>query len=403
MATRLKAKVKPELLVWARESSGFTKDKAAKALKVEVDVLTKWELGEDAPSIPKLRKLADLYKRPLAVMYLSAPPMKFQAMRDFRRLAGTSMGAISPAIVIEERRARQRRELALELASDLGEEIPPFRLTASMTEAPEVVAERVRNALGITVDVQRSWRDREGRLAFKGWRDRIEAQGVLVFQSDKFSSDEASGFAVWEPIAPIIVISRKATHQRRRTFSLLHEFAHLLVRASGVSDLEIDSDTSRPPEELKIEVFCNAVAAAVLVPNSDLLAQAAVQQHPQDSLEWTDEELGEIAMSFGVSREVVLRRLLANRRTTSQFYQEARSRFADEWEQYRVRQKAQKKPEGIPRNIPQETLGNLGRPFVGMVLQQYHQERLSLSEAVGYLGLKSKHISKIEQMIRGHG
>lgn len=401
MASRLKAKVKPEVLIWARESAGYSQENAAGTLKVTQETLASWEAGEDAPTIPKLRKLAELYKRPLAVLYLSSPPMKFQPMRDFRRLPRSSMQAISPAIVIEDRRARQRRELALELADDLEEPIPEFTMSASMAEAPEEVAQRVRADLGITSELQSSWRDKEGRLAFKGWRERIEAKGVLVFQSDKFSSDEASGFAIWEPIAPVIVVSRKATPQRRRTFSLLHEFAHLLVRASGVSDLEIDSDSKRPPEELKIEIFCNAVAAAALIPKSALFSHHVVVGHPQDELSWTDDELGEIARSFGVSREVVLRRLLTHRRTSVAFYQEARARYLEEWDQFRVRQKATAKPDGIPRNMPQEALGNLGRRFVGMVLERYHQDRLSLSEVSGYLGLKSKHIGKVEQILRG--
>lgn len=401
MASRLKAKVKPEILMWARESAGFSQEKAAGSLKVTQDVLASWEAGEDAPSIPQLRKLAELYKRPLAVLYLSSPPMKFQPMRDFRRLPGTSMPAVSSAIVIEDRRARQRRELALELAADLEEPIPEFTLSASMAEEPEAVAERVRADLGITSELQRSWRDKEGRLAFKGWRERIEAKGVLVFQSDKFSSDEASGFAIWEPIAPVIVVSRKATHQRRRTFSLLHEFAHLLIRASGVSDLEIDSDSQRPPEELKIEIFCNAVAVAALIPKNELFSHHVVADHPRDQIRWTDDELREIARSFGVSREVVLRRLLTHRRTSAAFYQETRAKYVEEWEEFRARQKATAKPEGIPRNMPQEALGNLGRRLVGMVLERYHQDRLSLSEVSGYLGLKSKHIGKVEQLMRG--
>lgn len=401
MASRLKAKVKPEVLIWARESAGFSQEKAEGKLKVSQDALAKWETGEDAPSIPQLRKLAELYKRPLAVLYLSSPPMKFQPMRDFRRLPGSSMQSISPAIVIEDRRARQRRELALELAHDLEEPIPEFTLSASMTEEPEEVAKRVRAALGITAELQSSWRDKEGRLAFKGWRERIEAKGVLVFQSDKFSSDEASGFAIWEPVAPVIVVSRKATHQRRRTFSLLHEFAHLLIRASGVSDLEMESDSKRPPEELKIEIFCNAVAAATLIPTSELFSHHVIAGHPRDQSTWTDDELREIARSFGVSREVVLRRLLTHRRTSVAFYQETRARYLEEWDQFRTRQKAAAKPEGIPRNMPQEALGNLGRRFVGMVLERYHQDRLSLSEVAGYLGLKSKHIGKVEQMLRG--
>lgn len=401
MASRLKARVKPDVLIWARESAGFSQEKAAGRLKIAHDILASWEAGTQSPSIPQLRRLAELYKRPLAVLYLSAPPTKFQPLRDFRRMPGSSMQEISPAIVIEERRARQRRELAIELASELEEPIPEFTVSASMEEEPEAVAAKVRSELGITAELQRSWRDKEGRQTFKGWRERIEAKGVLVFQSDKFSSDEASGFAIWESIAPVIVVSRKATPLRRRTFSLLHEFAHLLVRASGVSDLEIDSDSKRPPEELKIEIFCNAVAAAALIPAADLFAQDVVVAHPRDQLTWTDDELREIAISFGVSREVVLRRLLAHRRTSVTFYQETRGRYLEEWDQFRARQKPAAKPEGIPRNMPQEALGNLGRPFIGMVLERYHQDHLSLSEVAGYLGLKSKHIGKVEQMMRG--
>jgi Zn-dependent peptidase ImmA (M78 family)/transcriptional regulator with XRE-family HTH domain len=397
---RLKAKVKPDVLIWARESAGYTLEQAAKGLAIEPATLALWEAAEDAPTIPKLRKLADLYKRPLAVLYLPEPPTKFQPMRDFRRLVGNQMSSVSPAIVIEERKARQKRELAVELAKDLDDPIPEFTLSASMTENPEVVGARVRVQLGVTPTLQGSWRDLEGRLAFKGWRDRIESQGVLVLQSNAFSSDEASGFAIWEPVSPVIVVSRKATHLRKRTFSLLHEFAHLLLRASGVSDLEIDGDSRRPPEEQKVEVFCNAVAAAALIPQEELLAQPAVSQHRQDDMEWSDAELLDISKVFGVSREAVLRRLLTFKRTTKVFYQATRERYNDEWDQSRARQRAEAKAEGIPRNMPQEAVSDIGRPLISRLLERYHQDYLSLSEVAGYLGLKAKHVGKIEQMMR---
>ncbi len=401
MTSRLKAKIKPEVLQWARESAGFTVESAAGALKIKEEVLGGWEAGVDSPSIPKLRRLAELYKRPLAVLYLPKPPMKFMPMRDFRRLPGTAMPVVPPPIVIEERRARQRRELAIELAADLGEPVPPFTPSASLNEDPETVGARVRQELGVTFEQQRKWRDSDGHEALRGWRELIEANGVLVFQSDKFSADEASGFAIWEPVAPAIVIARKATPPRRRTFSLLHEYAHLLVRASGLSDLEIEDDAGRPPEEQRIEVFCNAVAAAALVPQDDLLGQKAVQDHPRDITEWTDMELGEIARSFGVSKEAILRRLLTFRRTSVRFYQATRQRYLDEWVQYRERQRATPKEKGIPRNMPQEALSSLGRPLVGMLLERYHQDHLSLSEVAGYLGLKVKHVGKIDQIMRG--
>ena len=398
--TRLKAKVKPDVLIWARQSAGYSLEQAAKGLSIEPAILASWEAAEDAPSIPKLRKLAYLYKRPLAVLYLPEPPMKFQPMRDFRRLAGNQMPSIAPAIVIEERKARQKRELAVELAKDLDDPIAEFTLSASMTENPEVVGARVREQLEVTSMLQRSWRDPEGRLAFKGWRERIESRGVLVLQSNAFSSDEASGFAIWESVSPVIVVSRKATHPRKRTFSLLHEFAHLLLRASGVSDLEIDGDSRRPPEEQKVEVFCNAVAAAALIPQEDLLAQPAVNKHSHDEMEWSDAELSDISRAFGVSRETVLRRLLTLKRTTKVFYQVTRERYNDEWDQSRARQKTEAKAEGIPRNMPQEAVNDIGKPLISRLLERYHQDYMSLSEVAGYLGLKAKHVGKVEQMMR---
>lgn len=400
---KLKAKVKPAVLVWARESTGLSQETASEKLHISGEALSEWELGASAPSIPQLRKLAELYKRPLAVLYLATPPERFMPLRDFRRLPGSTMPAVDSALVIEERRARQRRELAVELATELEESIPPFTISASLQDDPEAIGARVREELGLSEALQSRWRDREGYDAFNGWRERIESKGVLVFQSDRFSSSEASGFAIWEPVAPIIVISRKGTSPRRKTFSLLHEFAHLVLRASGVSDLDIDGDSRRPPEEQRVEVFCNAVAAAALLPRDSLLASAVVARHSNSQQEWTDDELLEIARDFGVSREAVLRRLLTFHKTTRAFYSATRDRYEREWEDARIRQRASSKPGGIPRNMPVETVGNLGRPFVGFVLERYNQDQLSLSEVAGYLGLKTKHVGKVAQLLRGRG
>jgi len=400
--TKLKATVQPSVLIWARKSAGLDLAAASSKLAMDETTLAKWELGESAPSIPQLRKVAELYKRPLAVLYLSEPPDGFQPLRDFRRLPGSSMASVDSAIVIEERRSRQRRELALELAADMDEVVPRFVAVASLDEDPEAVGERVREELGVSVTEQATWRDSEGREAFNAWRGRIEGEGVLVFQSDKFSAAEASGFAIWEDHAPIIVVSRKGTHARRKTFSLLHEFAHLMLRASGVSDMDIDGDTTRPPEEQRVEVFCNAVAAAALMPRAHLLSHPVVLRHPSDQAQWSDDELREVSRNFGTSREALLRRLLTLGKTTRAFYRDSRDRFEREWEESRAKQRAGN-PDGIPRNMPQEALGNLGRPLVGRVMDQYHQQQLSLSEVAGYLGLKTKHVSRVEQLLRSRG
>jgi len=75
----------PELLVWARESMGLDHENVASRLKIQSATVQSWELGSKKPSLTQLRRLADIYKRPLAVFYLPERPRDFQPLKDFRR------------------------------------------------------------------------------------------------------------------------------------------------------------------------------------------------------------------------------------------------------------------------------------------------------------------------------
>jgi Zn-dependent peptidase ImmA (M78 family)/DNA-binding transcriptional regulator YiaG len=398
MAARVKAHVNPALIAWARETAGFsTPAEAAARLKIEEAQLAAWEdpTKEEKPSIPQLRKLAALFRRPLAVFYMAEPPRKFAVMRDLRRLPGTGPRHYSPALQLELRTANERRELALELAADLEQVIQRFTLAATQGEDPERVGERIRATLDVTAQLQADWRDTDGRAGFNGWRSRIEECGVLVFQATRIEAEEASGFAIAADTLPVIAVNRKDP-PTRRTFSLLHEFAHLMVRISGVSDLE--ADAKRPPEDQRIEVFCNHVAAAALIPRDALLSEPRVIEQGRRSTNWSDDTLSELARQFNVSREALLRRLLTFDRTTADFYRQKRAQYVAEYLAMRERKKEKSADEDIKRNMPVETVSNFGRPLVRMLLSNYYQDRITLSDVSGYLGLKVKHIPKLEQV-----
>jgi Zn-dependent peptidase ImmA (M78 family) len=392
MATRVKALIAPALVSWARETAGFSIAQAAERLNIDEAQLAAWENIDDdsSPSIPQLRKLAALFKRPLAVFYLPEPPRKFEVMRDLRRLPGTGPRQFTPSLQLEIRAAAERRELALDLASDLSEDLPKFTLQADLKEDPEVVGKRIRDALGVTDELQKHWRDADGRTGFNAWRSRIEATGTFVFQTTAIASEEASGFAIFADTSPVISVNRKDA-LTRRTFSLLHEFAHLMIHVSGVSDLE--TDAKRPPEDQKIEVFCNQVAAAALMPKEALLAQPGVAEQGSKSEGWSDGQISDLARRFNVSREAVLRRLLTFDRTTAAFYARKRGQYIAEYQAQRARQREQTKE--IKRNMPTETISHFGKPLVRMLLNNYWQDRMTLSAVSGFLGLKVKHIPNL--------
>lgn len=396
MPARIKALINPALVTWARETAGFAIAEAAARLNIDEARLAAWEdpANDDAPSIPQLRKLAALFKRPLAVFYLREVPPRFEVMRDLRRLPGAGARHYTPALQLEIRAANERRELALELATDLELDIPKFTLRATAEDDAEKVGANIRSALGVTTQLQLQWRDNDGRAGFNAWRFRIENAGALVFQTTRFPSEEASGFAIAADILPVIAVNRNDT-LTRRTFSLVHELAHLMIRVSGVSDLE--TDANRPPEDQQIEVFCNHVAAAALIPRDVLLADLRVVARGVRSVNWSDAEISDLARQFNVSREALLRRLLTYDRTTNNFYLQKRDQYITEYFANLARKKALAAASDIKRNMPQETVSNFGQPLVNMLLDNYHQDRITLSEVSGYLGLKVKHIPRLEQ------
>jgi Zn-dependent peptidase ImmA (M78 family)/DNA-binding XRE family transcriptional regulator len=399
MSNRVRAKVKAALLIWARESAGLTQADAASKADVKLEALASWESEESAagPSIPQLRKLAAIYKRPLAVFYLQEPPTKFMALKDFRRMPGGGLPAMPSAVVLDSRLARERREAALEMMEDAEIEIRDFNFQASITDDPSKVADQIRERLDIKLPLAPEHKDGTGHKALKYWRNAIEALDVLVLQTDRFPADVVSGYAIYERKLPIIVVSRKNASPRKRLFSLLHEFTHLLLRASGISDSSIDGEISKGPEEQRVEVFCNAVAAATLLPAEGFLSHHLVAQHAGQ--EWTDSELSLIGRDYGVSREVVLRRLLSFGRTSKTFYEAARDRFKNEWLEKKARERLERS-EGIPRNMANEVFSDLGRRIVWLVLDRFHHETLTLSDVSGLLGIKTKHIPALEQMSR---
>jgi hypothetical protein len=147
-----------------------------------------------------------------------------------------------------------------------------------------------------------------------------------------------------------------------------------------------------------MEVFCNAVAAAALVPRDILLAEPLVRIHPPAPRDWNDDELTSLGRAFGVSNEVILRRLLTTGRTSQAFYAARRAVWGSLFDN------TPSPPETdneIKRNMPVEVLSNLGRPFVRLVLDSYANSYTSLADVTRHLGLRAEQVAKVENLLAG--
>lgn len=385
MHERVKAIVKPEILVWARESAGMDLPEAASKLRVKVEKLEAWERGEDSPTVNQLRKLGNAYNRPLAVFYLPAPPRDFQAMQDYRRLPGHGGRTDSPKLRAEIRAVRARRDIALELYAEMNEEPPHFQAKARLSQDPDRLASSIRGLLGVHYEEQVAWKS--GYAALSEWRGAIENAGALVFQVSGVEVAEMRGFSMHETPLPVVVVNPKDT-PTGRIFSMLHEFVHVMLHQTGLCDMQ--EEGTRSSENQRVETFCNRVAGAVVVPRDRLLQELeVVEQGPET--EWRDDRIASLARRYGVSREVVLRRLLICGRTTQRFYRFKRQEYA---RQYRG---------STPGQVPQfrRVLASTGPTFARLVLNSYYQERISVSSVSEYLNVKVKHLGRIEHAVMG--
>lgn len=361
-------------------------DEAAKKLQVEPERLAQWEGGEEQLTIAKLRDAATAYKRPLAVFFLPEPPRDFKAMRDFRRLPGVPEQP-SPTLMQELRAAAARREVAVELASLLGDEPPTFALKAMLSEPPAEAAGRVRKALGVPLEVQSRWKTDYDAL--NAWRSAVEALGVLVFQMSGVPLMESRGFSAHFKPFSVVALNTKDTPVAR-CFTLMHELGHLVLREGAICDAEVmGGDVRFNP----IEVWCNEFAAEVLVPTSDFEKQAARYSHTGA---WPSGSLRSLAQHYMVSQEVVYRRLLSMGRASQEAYQQWR-------DSYSPSRPKKKKSSGGPAPA-KKVVSNAGRTFVGLALTAYLSDRITASTFSGHLGTKLKHLPRIREiMVSGGG
>ena len=387
------ALVKPEILAWARKSAGYRIEDVESSSGLSA--IRDWESGKTRPTINQLRFLADIYQRPLAVFYLQKRPTDFQTVPDNRRLPCGGKRRVSPRLHLQVRAMQERREIALECLSMLGEQTPEFSIAATIDDAPEEAGARIRKHLRVTGPQQFSWENMSE--AFNGWRSAIEDAGALVFQLDGIETKEASGVAIAKKALPTIAVNR-SDMLPRRTFSLLHEFAHLLLAESGIS--ECHGDTDRPPVLHEIEKWCNAVAVAALMPRDMLLEAKAVRTHEAGNPIWKVEELDSLSDSFKVSKVAVVRRLLMLGLTDQDYCARREREHARVHGQCMKRGATQsEEPVFGGHHSHHEAFCLLGHHYVRLVLAAYQSDLITLRDVSDYLDLKTRHIPQVERVL----
>jgi Zn-dependent peptidase ImmA (M78 family) len=385
------APVETSVLRWARESCGLSTLAAARKLSLADDRVESWEAGTAVPTIAQLRKAAEVYKRSLAVFFLSAPPEGFDTLRDFRRLDGADAGHWSPELHEEFRRAHTQRDFALELAETEEREIPDaWRIPVSADDSDAEIAARIRQALLEVGPLPIPPASLSPYEHLNAWVSAIEASGVLVLatRGGKVAVDEMRGMSLYFDVLPVIVLNG-GDYPRPRLFSLLHEFVHLVLHTEGLCDVMTD-DRPRTANRT-LEARCNAIAAAVLMPAADVRARPEVIARKDIPASWDYDTLRPVAAQFGVSAEAFLRRLSTLGLVPIDLYRQRRTEFIAAHDDEADRSR----PGG--GNWYRSAVRDLGKAYVRAVTDAHRRRVIDSNTAAIYLDAK---VSQIPDLAR---
>lgn len=372
--------VQPSVLRWARTTAGLSVDEAARRIGVRPRRIEEWESEELDPTINQLRTAARAYDRPLAALFLSQPPQNEEIfdLPDFRR--PSAVGGESAFLRRAILRARRQQDALQEVIEEGSEMAMPTATPIEINpdDPASESGKTIRKALGLKALPARTVGNPD--LMLRLLVRKVEDLGYLVIQVQRVPVEEMRGFSLAGGPAPVIALNG-ADWPRGKIFTLIHELAHVGTRTSGLCDL---SRESRQPEER----YCDAVAAAALMPASAFRA-AAAGVDPGDL-----RGLRDLAQLFGVSAEASLLRMVNLKLATWDQYFDMKAEFRDAYAKY----KQDERDANADKDAPifyQLKVRDLGRPFIRTVLRAHDDGAISARDVTNLLELSYDKLPKL--------
>jgi len=249
----------------ARENMGLGTLAASEKISAsEKDLIAGWENGESLPSWSQVEKLAKLYNVPELLFFSNEIIQKNKAIPDYR-------------VGINEENDEKVKKL-INLVITRQKWLERFLKTEGYSKnrlqgsgknlnTPKQLAQFISEKLGISLTDIKGFSRRKDALHYL--IERAENQGIFVGKTvsyHRLEVDDLRGLFVSNDYCPFIVLNRRDALSAQ-IFSFVHELAHFFRKSDAVSNsLDFRGTTRNVSSE---EVFCNKVAAELLLPEQE--------------------------------------------------------------------------------------------------------------------------------------
>lgn len=377
--------IQPAIISWALSQT--SEEKLGTKL---VDNIKHWLDGTKSPTFNQIEDFSKKSHIPLGYFFLQTPPIEQISLLEYRTLDSIQLTNPSRNLIdtihdmeaVQEWMVNYRKEWNYDTISIVGS-------LKGITDI-SVIADTIRKDLGLNIE----WYKDCGNPseAFNKVRGLLEECGIVVMMNGivgknthrALDVNEFRAFAMVNEWAPLIFING-ADSAGGRLFSLFHELVHLWI---GENDLY--NDTKYSANGIKpIEVTCNAVAGALMVPKTVFLEKW--NNNTNDDIH---EKIKELARMFRCSSSVIARRALDNKKIDQNVYNMV---IADAIGAY-IQTKQEKSPGGDYYRVARSKLDGV---FVRALCESVNSGRTSFTEAYRLTNTTSKTFSEVASGLGG--
>lgn len=369
-------------LVTARENAGFsTIEATSKLSKTTKDLVLGWESGDSLPTFKQIEKLAKTYQvSPLLLLSPVSLP-KQKVIPDFR----------SGDLTAGKDRINKLVNLVIKRQGWLGERLKALGFGRNKVvgsgrglDTPEALAEFVISKLGIDHSTIIGFSGKSGReKTLKYLVGLLEKKQVFVGKTlaeHRLTVKEMRGLFIHNDLAPFIVLNRRDSVSAQ-IFTLMHEVAHLFRATEGISSVDFRTLDKRYSKDVNAEeVFCNATAAAILIP-ADFITDDG----------YGEQDIRSLAAHFNVSNLFVFYRLKSLGKISRRHLDVLEELFISETAEA-VRQKEIRDKNKDGGNYVNSMRDSNGGLFNRVVQSFYVQNQISYTEASNVLKFSAEQV-----------
>ena len=395
-AKGITVKVRPQVLRWLIDSAGWRDDELASNTGIGAGLIAQWRERESEIGIDDIEKISKKIGRPLSAFMLAEPPRE-APVAGFRLRPDSPAAPPSRQLCTAVRLARELQYNARELLEDAagGRDVRASGpAAADRTDDPARVAASESARMGLSGSaggLAPAAPNRYGRikLFYDALKDAVESRGVFVAQAG-FPVGEAKGFAMVDEGPPVIVVN-SADAVGSRVFTLLHEYAHVMLAGGSLCRPAPESlETDGLGSGKAVEGWCDSFASSVLMPREEFLAALGGEGGRS-----VGGMLTALSQRFLLSRRAVLVRAIG--------LSEGPARNAYLGHYRRMGPPPEPSASTGGRHVPPDVacLNRRGRRYARLVADSEEAGLITESDMGMYLHLKARHFDGLRAKVRG--